>query len=88
MASEVDRPSDGDERRTACSPTSTRSWPTIDAQHLHTRDHSENVAAYAVAIGQRLGLDRERIVRLRRAALLHDIGKVAVAARSSTSPPR
>jgi diguanylate cyclase (GGDEF)-like protein/putative nucleotidyltransferase with HDIG domain len=51
---------------------------TIDAQHLHTRDHSENVAAYAVALGQELGLDRDRVVQLRRAALLHDVGKVAV----------
>jgi len=50
----------------------------IDAQHLHTRDHSENVAAYAVALGQALGLPSERIVRLRRAALLHDVGKVAI----------
>jgi putative nucleotidyltransferase with HDIG domain len=51
---------------------------TIDAQHLNTRDHSQNVAAYAAAIGERLGLSRERIVLLRRAALFHDIGKVAV----------
>jgi diguanylate cyclase (GGDEF)-like protein len=50
----------------------------IDAQHLHTRDHSENVAAYAVALGQALGFTPERIVRLRRAAFLHDVGKVAV----------
>jgi putative nucleotidyltransferase with HDIG domain len=51
---------------------------TIDAQHLHTRDHSENVAAYAVAVGQVLGLEPDRIVRLRRAGFLHDVGKVAV----------
>jgi HD-GYP domain-containing protein (c-di-GMP phosphodiesterase class II) len=50
----------------------------IDAEHLHTRDHSENVASYAVAIGQVLGLDGDRIVRVRRAAFLHDVGKVAV----------
>jgi diguanylate cyclase (GGDEF)-like protein/putative nucleotidyltransferase with HDIG domain len=50
----------------------------IDAQQLHTRDHSENVAAYAVALGQALGLDRDRVVRLRRAALLHDVGKVSI----------
>ena len=50
----------------------------IDAEQLHTRDHSENVASYAVAVGQALGLDADRIVRVRRAAFLHDIGKVAV----------
>jgi diguanylate cyclase (GGDEF)-like protein len=50
----------------------------IDAQHLQTRDHSENVAAYAVALGGALGLDRDHIVRLRQAAHFHDIGKVAV----------
>jgi diguanylate cyclase (GGDEF)-like protein len=51
---------------------------TIDAHELSTKDHSENVAAYAVAVGQALGLTPEHIVRLRRAAFLHDIGKVAV----------
>jgi diguanylate cyclase (GGDEF)-like protein len=51
---------------------------SIDARQMHTRDHSENVAAYAVAIGQALGLNRDRIMRLRRAALLHDIGKITV----------
>ena len=51
---------------------------TIDSQHLNTRDHSQNVAAYAAAIGERIGLTREQIVLLRRAALFHDIGKVAV----------
>jgi diguanylate cyclase (GGDEF)-like protein len=50
----------------------------IDAAQLHTRDHSENVGSYAVAISQRMGLADERIVRVRRAAFLHDIGKVAV----------
>jgi diguanylate cyclase (GGDEF)-like protein/putative nucleotidyltransferase with HDIG domain len=59
---------------------------TIDDSHLHTRDHSENVAAYAVALGQALGLDRERVVALRRAALLHDIGKVAVREAVLTKP--
>ncbi len=51
---------------------------SIDAQHLHTRDHSENVARYAVAIGQELGLDEAHVMRIRRAAFLHDIGKIAI----------
>jgi diguanylate cyclase (GGDEF)-like protein len=58
----------------------------IDAQHLHTRDHSENVAAYAVAMGQALGMERDRVVRLRRAALLHDVGKIAVPATILEKP--
>jgi diguanylate cyclase (GGDEF)-like protein/putative nucleotidyltransferase with HDIG domain len=60
----------------------------IDGQHLHTRDHSQNVATYAVAVAQKLGLDSDRIVRLRRAALLHDIGKVAVANAILNKPDR
>jgi diguanylate cyclase (GGDEF)-like protein/putative nucleotidyltransferase with HDIG domain len=60
----------------------------IDARELATRDHSENVAAYAVAIGQSLGMDRERIMALRRAALLHDIGKITVAASILSKPGR
>ena len=61
---------------------------TIDARHLQTRDHSENVAAYAVALGQELGLDRDRVMQLRRAAFLHDVGKVAVSQATLSKPGR
>jgi putative nucleotidyltransferase with HDIG domain len=58
----------------------------IDAQHLQTRDHSENVSAYAVALGRALGLDGDHIVRLRQAAYFHDIGKVAVSSDILNKP--
>ena len=58
----------------------------IDAQHLQTRDHSENVAAYAVALGRALGLDPDHVVRLRQAAHFHDIGKVAVSSAILNKP--
>jgi diguanylate cyclase (GGDEF)-like protein len=58
----------------------------IDAQQLHTRDHSENVAAYTVAIAQALGLGRDRVVMLRRAAMLHDVGKIAVPSAVLSKP--
>jgi diguanylate cyclase (GGDEF)-like protein/putative nucleotidyltransferase with HDIG domain len=61
---------------------------TIDSQHLNTRDHSQNVAAYAAGIGEHIGLSRERIVLLRRAALFHDIGKVAVRREVLNKPSR
>jgi HD-GYP domain-containing protein (c-di-GMP phosphodiesterase class II) len=50
----------------------------IDAKSPYTCDHSRRVADYATAIGARLGFEGEPQVRLRRAALLHDIGKLGV----------
>jgi diguanylate cyclase (GGDEF)-like protein len=49
----------------------------IDAR-LGNDDHSESVATFATAIGKALGVEKERLVALRRAALLHDIGKLTV----------
>ena len=40
--------------------------------------HMEDVAALASAIGTRLGLEQHDLEELHRAALLHDIGKLAV----------
>ncbi|MBL8136425.1 MAG: HD domain-containing protein [Acidobacteria bacterium] len=50
----------------------------IDAKSPYTHDHSRRVADYAVAAAARLGFSGARLVRLRRAALLHDIGKLGV----------
>jgi diguanylate cyclase (GGDEF)-like protein/putative nucleotidyltransferase with HDIG domain len=43
-----------------------------------TGDHSERVVALAGAVARRLGLDGEDIERVAAAALLHDVGKIAV----------
>jgi putative nucleotidyltransferase with HDIG domain len=53
----------------------------IDAKTPFTFHHSTNVAAYAEAIGAHLGMDDEGCRRLRRAGLLHDIGKLGVSNR-------
>ena len=53
----------------------------IDADGLHNHDHSDNVARYAVGIGRTLGLAPERVVKLQRAAFLHDVGKAEVPSR-------
>ncbi len=50
----------------------------VDAKDTSTREHSERVADLAVALGTALGWDSERLVRLREAGLVHDVGKIGV----------
>jgi putative nucleotidyltransferase with HDIG domain len=50
----------------------------IDAKSPYTYRHSEAVAALAVGIGERLELSPIELRDLRRAALLHDIGKLRI----------
>ena len=50
----------------------------IDAKSPYTSEHSRRVASLAVAIAERLGFSTANITRIRRAALLHDIGKLGV----------
>jgi putative nucleotidyltransferase with HDIG domain len=50
----------------------------IDAKSPFTYRHSNGVADAAIAIGQQLDLSVPNITFLRRAALLHDVGKLCV----------
>jgi putative nucleotidyltransferase with HDIG domain len=50
----------------------------VDAKSPYTFQHSTRVADTSVAIADRLGLPQETIVMIRRAALLHDIGKLSI----------
>jgi len=58
----------------------------IDAKSPFTFDHSRRVAQYALAINARLGDRAVDAVRLRRAALLHDVGKLTVPNRILDKP--
>ena|GEM_PF-2215905 len=48
----------------------------IDAKSSWTKGHSERVSDYALAIAEKMGMQRHEIDRLRLAGLLHDIGKI------------
>jgi len=50
----------------------------LDARDSYTREHSENVTRYAVAIAQEINLVPTDVERIRRAGLLHDIGKIGI----------
>jgi HD-GYP domain-containing protein (c-di-GMP phosphodiesterase class II)/gas vesicle protein len=50
----------------------------IDGKDRYTRGHSERVARFSVAIGQRMHLDEKELEKLRISALLHDVGKIAI----------
>jgi len=50
----------------------------IDAKSSFTFEHSDRVSAIAINMAQHLGFSATEQTRLRRAALLHDIGKLAV----------
>jgi putative nucleotidyltransferase with HDIG domain len=51
---------------------------TVDARDTYTAGHSRRVAAFAVEIARELGIDGTELVGIDQAALLHDIGKIAV----------
>ena len=50
----------------------------IEAKDNTTHDHLRRVQIYALEIGKELGLDHSALKALQAAALLHDIGKLAV----------
>ena len=50
----------------------------LEAKDLYTRGHTERVAYFSELIGKELGFSGTQLERLRWAALIHDVGKLAV----------
>jgi putative nucleotidyltransferase with HDIG domain len=50
----------------------------MDLWDEDTEGHSQRLAKWAADFGERLGLSEREIVKIRRGALLHDLGKMAV----------
>ncbi len=60
----------------------------IDAKSPWTYQHSNGVATLSVGIAQRLGFSETDVRHLRRAALLHDLGKLGVSSLILDKPGR
>lgn len=51
---------------------------SLEAKDRYLRGHHQNLAALALELGRRLGLDEAQLVALGHAGRFHDVGKVAV----------
>jgi len=60
----------------------------IEAKDQNTHDHLQRVRVYAMELANELGLGQDEIEALRAAALLHDIGKLAVPEHIINKPGR
>lgn len=58
----------------------------IDAKSPFTGGHSDRVGELARAMGSEMGLPADAVRKLRRAAILHDVGKLAVSSRILEKP--
>ena len=51
---------------------------TVDAKDVRTSKHSQRVSEYSALIAQEYGFTPEETENIRKAALLHDIGKIGI----------
>lgn len=58
----------------------------VEAKDPYTRGHSERVSESCVAMGKVIGIDSRQLQDLEYAALLHDVGKLAIPQEILTKP--
>ena len=51
---------------------------SIEGKDPYTHGHCERLAEYSASLGEHLGLPEDQIIALRRAGVVHDIGKIAI----------
>jgi diguanylate cyclase (GGDEF)-like protein len=65
-------------RSSASSQSASVLMRVVSERDAELGDHLSEVASLAETLGRRFGLAEEEIIEMRRAAALHDIGKVAI----------
>jgi len=50
----------------------------VEARDLYTDKHMKDIAEYSVDIANKMGLPEDDIENIRKAALLHDLGKISI----------
>ncbi len=59
--------------------TTIEGWSrALDLRDRDTEGHTKRVTQAAVKLGRRLGLNENELIHVRRGAMLHDIGKMAI----------
>ena len=61
---------------------------TVDAKDVRTSEHSIRVAEYSVLIARQMGFSDKECENLRKAARMHDIGKIAIPDNILNKPSR
>jgi putative nucleotidyltransferase with HDIG domain len=74
----LDRHEDAGQSRAQTGTLANALALAVDAKDSYTRSHCQTVSQLCAMIGEQLGLNPERIARLRLAGLLHDVGKIGV----------
>lgn len=60
----------------------------LDLRDRETEGHSRRVAQLTIMIAKEMGIEGEQLVYMRRGALLHDIGKIAIPDRILLKPDK
>jgi HD-GYP domain-containing protein (c-di-GMP phosphodiesterase class II) len=60
----------------------------MEAKDHYTAEHADMLAAMALAVGRRLGLEEQALRELQYAAVLHDVGKIGVPGHILNKPDR
>jgi diguanylate cyclase (GGDEF)-like protein/putative nucleotidyltransferase with HDIG domain len=76
----------GERARRLLADTVAILFGALEAKDAYTAEHTREVAELAERLGRRIGMCEDELVTLHHAAMLHDIGKIAVSTAILTKP--